>query len=303
MHSRTAAVEPKHWVAFAALGVIWGTTWVAADSLAEQIPPLLGAAARFLLSAVLLIPVILWKRLTIPRGRPLGFVLLLSFTMVVLPLLLLLWARPQLPSATVAVLYAGMPLMVVLLTNGLEGSEVPRRAMPATIGGMAAIALALGASFSIAQAGAAAVVFVAVAFTGGSSLVARREFRSVDPLLVTAVLLGAAALLLWGASVALERGQPAHWNRNAIGSLIFLAAVGGAPAYAIYFWLLQRLEAYQTATVQWIEPLVAMIESAVLLRMGLSLNMIAGVLVTFVSLLVVMRARGEDDDTVSLLGN
>jgi drug/metabolite transporter (DMT)-like permease len=79
--------------------------------------------------------------------------------------------------------------------------------------------------------------------------------------------------------------------------------VGGAPAYAIYFWLLQRLEAYQTATVQWIEPLVAMIESAVLLRMGLSLNMIAGVLVTFVSLLVVMRARGEDDDTVSLLGN
>jgi hypothetical protein len=33
------------------------------------------------------------------------------------------------------------------------------------------------------------------------------------------------------------------------------------------------------------------------------LSMIAGVLVTFVSLLVVMRARGEDDDTVSLLGN
>jgi drug/metabolite transporter (DMT)-like permease len=264
---------------------------------------LLGAAARFLLSAVLLIPVILWKRLTIPRGRPLGFVLLLSFTMVVLPLLLLLWARPQLPSATVAVLYAGMPLMVVLLTNGFEGSEVPGRAMPATIVGMAAIALALGASFSAAQAGAAAVVFVAVAFTGGSSLVARREFRSVDPLLVTAVLLGAAALLLWAASLLLERGQPAHWNRNAIGSLIFLAAVGGAPAYAVYFWLLQRLEAYQTATVQWIEPLVAMIEGAVLLRMGLSLSMIAGVLVTFVSLLVVMRARGEDDDTVSLLGN
>jgi drug/metabolite transporter (DMT)-like permease len=303
MRSRTAAVEPKHWVAFAVLGVIWGTTWVAADSLAEQIPPLLGAAARFLLSAVLLIPVILWKRLTIPRGRALGFVLLLSFTMVVLPSLLLLWARPQLPSATVAVLYAGMPLMVVLLTNGLEGSEVPGRAMPATIVGMGAIALALGASFSAAQAGAAAVVFVAVALTGGSSLVARREFRSLDPLLVTAVLLGAAALLLWGASVGLERGQPAHWNRNAIGSLIFLAGVGGAPAYAVYFWLLQRTEAYQTATVQWIEPLVAMIEGAVLLRMGLSLTMIAGVLVTFVSLLVVMRARGEDDDTVSLLGN
>ena len=85
--------------------------------------------------------------------------------------------------------------------------------------------------------------------------------------------------------------------------VIFLAAVAGAPAYATYFWLLQRLEAYQVATVQWIEPLVAIAESALFLRMGLSFSMIAGSLVTLVCLLLVMRARAEDDNTVSLLGN
>jgi putative membrane protein PagO len=303
MDSRTVTAGRKYWVALAVLGVVWGTTWVAADSLAEQIPPLLGAATRFLLSALLLTPVILWKQLKVPRGRALGFSLFLSVTMIALPSVLLLWARPQLPSATVAVLFAAMPLLVVLLTPSLEGAEVPPRAMQATIVGLGAIALALGASFSVSQAEGAAIVLVAVAFTGVSSLVARREFRNLHPLMVTAVVLGAASLLLWVASMALERGQPAQWNRNAIGAVIFLAVVGGAPAYAAYFWLLQRSEAYQAATVQWVEPLVAMIESALFLRMGLSYSMIAGLLVTLVSWLVVMRARAEDDDTASLLGD
>ena len=303
MDSRTATAGRKYWVALAVLGVVWGTTWVAADSLAEQIPPLLGAAARVLLSALLLLPVILWKRLKAPRGRALGFALLLSVTMITLPSVLLLWARPQLPSATVEVLFAAMPLLVVLLTPGMEGSEAPPRAMRAAIVGLGGIALALGASFSASQAGGAAIVLVAVAFTGGSSLIARREFRDENPLMMTAVVLGSASPLLWVASMVLERGQAAQWNRNAIGALTFLAIVGGAPAYAAYFWLLQRLQAYQAATVQWIEPLVAMIESALFLRIGLSLSMIAGLLVTLVSWLVVMRARAEDDDTASLLGD
>ena len=53
-----------------------------------------------------------------------------------------------------------------------------------------------------------------------------------------------------------------------------------------YFWLLQRIEAYQVATVQWIEPLVAIIETAFFLRVGLSFSMIAGSLVTLVCLSV-----------------
>jgi drug/metabolite transporter (DMT)-like permease len=302
MDSR-AAVGPKHWLAFVALGIVWGTTWVAADTLAEYVPPLRGAAARFLLAALLSIPVILWKRLKLPRGRTLGFVLILSATLIVLPSVLLLWAQSRVLSETVAVSFAAMPLLVVFLTPGLAGRSVPRTAMQASIVGLGAIALALGASFSVAQAGGAAVVLLAVASIGASSILARRELSGVHPVVVTALLLGVAALLLFLASLALEHGQPVQWNRGAIGSVAFLAVVAGAPAYATYFWLLQRLEAYQVGTVQWIEPLVAILESALILRVGLSFSMIAGSLAALVCLLLVVRARAEDDNTVSLLGN
>jgi drug/metabolite transporter (DMT)-like permease len=297
------STRSKNAVAFAALGIIWGTTWVAAQTLGEYVPPLRGAAVRFLLAALLWLPVIFGKRLKWPRGRALGIVLLLPISLIALPSLLLLWAQSRVPSATVAVSFSALPLLVIFLTPALAGREVPRLAMQASIVGLGAMALALGATFSVAQAGGAAVVLLAVASIGASSIIARRELGSVHPIVVTALVLGAAGLLLFLASLALEYGQPMQWNRSAVGAVLFLAAVAGAPAYATYFWLLQRLEAYQVGTVQWIEPLVAILESALILRLGLSFNMIAGSLVALLCLFLVMRARAEDDDTVSLLGN
>jgi hypothetical protein len=51
------------------------------------------------------------------------------------------------------------------------------------------------------------------------------------------------------------------------------------------------------------QPLVATLESAFFLRQGLSFSMIAGSIVALVTLVMVMRARAEDDNTVSLRGN
>jgi probable blue pigment (indigoidine) exporter len=292
-------VTSKHWLALIALGVIWGTSWVAADTLTEYVPPLHGAAARFLLAALLCIPLILGKRLKVPHGRALGFVLLLSVTMIVVPFLLLLWAQQHASSAIVTALYAAMPLLVAVWTP----RGVPRGALLAAVVGLGAMTLVIGVPFSVAYVGGAAVAFLAAAFAGASALLARRELRSVNPVLAAALLSSAAAVLLFLAGEVLERGQPVEWNRRAIVALLFLAVVSGALGYSIYLWLLQQLEAYKVVTVQWIQPLAAMFETAFFLRVGLSFSMVAGSLVTVASLLMVMRATAEDDDTVSLLGN
>ena len=291
--------SPRQWLVFAALGIVWGSAWIAADTLAESVPPLHGAAVRFLLAALLCLPVVVQKRLGLPRGRALGFVLLLSVTMVVLPAVLVLWAQRHVSSVTVTVLFSAMPLLVAML----RPDDVPRGALLATVVGLGGVVLALGPSISVEQAGGAAIMLVAVASAGVSAVLVRRELRAVNPLVVTALLSATAALLLMVTSMAFERGQTVQWTHNAIAPLVFLALVAGAPAYAAYFWLLQHLDAYKVTTVQWVQPMVAIIETAFLLRLGLSFAMIAGSLVTLTSLLLVMHARAEDDKNVSLLGN
>jgi drug/metabolite transporter (DMT)-like permease len=288
----------KQWLAFAALGIVWGSTWIAADTLAESVSPLHAAATRFLLAALVCIPVIVWNRLSLPRGRALGFVLLLSVTMIVLPYLLVLWAEQHVSSVTVTVLFAAIPLFVVLLPI----DKPPHGALLTTVAGLGGLVFALGPSFSLYQAGGAGIALLAVASTATSAVLARQELRAVNPLVTTALLSGAAAMLLFVASEVYERGQQSQWNLHAIGSILFLALFAGAPAYVTYFWLLQQLEAYKVTTVQWIEPLVAIIETAFVLRVSLSFAMIAGSLVTLTSLLLVMRARPDDDKNVSLLG-
>jgi drug/metabolite transporter (DMT)-like permease len=289
----------KQWLAFTALGIIWGSTWIAVETLTEYVPPLRVETVRFLLAALLCFPVVVRKRLSLPRGSALGFVLLLSFTMVVLPSVLLLWAQQYVSSVTVTVLLSATPLLVTML----RPDDAPRRVLLLTVLGLGGMVLVMGASFSVHQATGAAIAFLAVASTGVSAVLARQKLRAVNPWVVTALLSGAAAMLFMVASMAFERGQTVQWTHSAIVPLVFLAIVAGAPAYATYFWLLQHLEAYKVTTVQWIEPLVAIIETAFFLRIGLSFAMIAGSLVTFTSLSLVMRARAEDDKNVSLLGN
>ena len=291
-------MNPKRWLAFITLALIWGSTWITANAL--QLPPLRASAIRFLLSALFLLPFIARKRWPWPRGRALRYLLLLSVSMVVVPLLLLLWARPQLPSATVLVSFAAMPLIVALLTNTIEGRTVPYRALQATIVGLAGITLAAGITFSLAQAEAAVVVLVAVVATAASSLVARRELKGLHPCVLTACLLAPAAVLLLAASLIFERGQIDLWDRGAATAILLLSLVAGSVAYSIYFWLLQEVEAYQIAMLQWLQPIVGFAESALYLRVGFSFTMAAGILVTLGSVLMVAGAREEDDKTASL---
>jgi drug/metabolite transporter (DMT)-like permease len=281
-----------------ALGLVWGSSWMATTTLAEYLPPLRVSALRFLLGALLCLPFLFGRRQKLPRGRALAAALILSLTLVALPVALLLWVQPQLPSATVVVLFAAMPL---LLSFG-----APWAAMRASIIALGMLAFSLGFSFYLGQALPAAVVLVAVVSIAESSLALRSELRNESPVAVTALLLGPAGVMLGIASIVLERGaamQWNQWNKEMILSLIFLGAVAGTGGYVTYVWLLQRMEAYQVATLEWIEPLVAVLGSAWSVHIAPSFRVIAGVVVTVFCVLMVLRARPEDDNPVSLLGD
>ncbi len=169
-----------------------------------------------------------------------------------------------------------MPLLVVLLTPVIEGSDVPPRAMQATIVGLGVIVVGFGRYvFAVAGRGRGHSACGGGVYRRFFAHRAARVHRSAS---AHGDCSGAWRRLIVavGASLAIERGQPVQWNRNAAVAVIALAAVGGAPAYAAYFWLLQQLAAYKVTTVQWIEPLVGFIETRCLLRIGLSFAMIAG---------------------------
>jgi drug/metabolite transporter (DMT)-like permease len=282
------------------LCVVWGTSWIAGSTIAGQIPPFYAAAARSLLGVIFLIPVILVRRTQWPRGRALRAILILSITMIVFPVVVLVWAEGHLSSAAPTILFAAAPLLAAGLLPGVEGRHAPSRVMTAMLLGIAAIAAATDGYISLAHAGAAAAVFLAVLSTAASAVYARHELKQTSPLASTALLFAGATLFFALISLGTERGRAAAWNAYTIGSLLFLGVLAGAAGFSLYLWLLQEMEAYQAITVQWCAPLVGIFEAALLSHEPLSGARFLGTAVALGCLIVVMRTRFSGDDVLKL---
>jgi drug/metabolite transporter (DMT)-like permease len=275
--------------AYAALYVIWGSTYLAIRYGIATLPPFGMAGVRFVLAGALLYG---WARL---RGAPRPTRRQWSGAAVVGALLLLVgnggvtWAERQVPSGVAALLIASEPLWIVLLGWWRPGAA-ERGPRP---GGWTALGLALGlvgvgvlvvpdaadAFRGAARAGAAPgghapgvdLVGAAVVLLGAFSWAAgslwsataagKSRLPASAPLATGMQMLVGGALLL-GASVA--AGEPAAFRPGAVSAaslaaLAYLAVFGSIVAFSAYVWLLGVEPPARVATYAFVNPVVAVL--------------------------------------------
>jgi len=283
-----------HYLGYVVLCGIWGTTWLAIRVLVRDVPPLRGAAARFAIAAVLLLVPVALRRSSLPRqARERRALAILGVTMMAVPYGLLFWAEQYVTSSMTAVLFSCLPLVVALFTPFMSRHRVPRRAvvsMLVAVGGIAVLfAGSLSSSRSSVLGGLA--VLAAVVFSAWSAVFAKSETARIDSVLSTCVQLVFGAVLLFGASAAVERGSPSNWTRHALLAVLFLAVAGSAVAFGLYYWLLKHMQAYQASTISLIVPIVAMLEGGLALGEPISLTMIIAASVVLLAVGSVLRAE------------
>jgi len=105
----------KRILAYAAIYLLWGASFLAIRVVVQVVPPFLAAGVRFLIAGVLLIAFSTVRGLAQPRGvqwRNLG---VLAVTLFVGDYALLFWCEQKLPSGIAAVTAATIPAQVFLL--------------------------------------------------------------------------------------------------------------------------------------------------------------------------------------------
>lgn len=300
----TGFASPRHYFAYGALCLLWGSTWIAVRVLVGEVPPFRAAAIRFVLAAAVLGVASAAMKLRFPRSaREWRNQVILGITMMTVPYGAVFWAEQHINASLTALLFASFPLVVAIWSPILTGQTVPRRALFSIVvgfGGMAALFFQ-GVPYSLVGRLSAIAVLVGVVSAAWATVFAKREASATNPLVSTGIQMAVAAVLTTAVSLTFERGQESHWTAASLSMLLLLAVFGSAVAFSLYYWLLRDIAAYQLGTIDLVVPLVAATEGALLLREHIPPLMIAAMVVVLGAVLVVIRSESPEQ-VISLSG-
>jgi drug/metabolite transporter (DMT)-like permease len=273
--------------AFAAVYVIWGSTYLAIRFAIETMPPFLMAGTRFVVAGGLLY---VWA---VVRGaaRPHGAHWL---TAVVIGTLLLMggngavtWSEQRIPSGVAALLIAITPCWMVLLDWLRPGGVRPTaQVVVGLMLGLGGIALLVGpesllGGSRVDPVGALVLVVGSMCWATGS-IYSRHASVPASPSLAVGMqmLCGGAVLLVVGALA----GDFSRLDVSAVSlrsglAFVYLILFGAIVGYSAYIWLLRSTTPARVSTYAYVNPVVAVLLGSALGGESIALRMLVAALV------------------------
>ncbi len=258
--------QAKLLAAFAAIYIIWGSTYLAIRFAVESLPPFMIGAVRFLIAGVILY---IWGRVQSgikPTRQQWIEGLLLGTFLLGVGNGCVVWAQQTTPSGITALIVAVVPLLVVLIEWLRPGGRYPGLgALAGVIIGLIGMALLIGPSALLGTAevapAAALVLLMGSVSWSAATVFGRRAAVPPAPLLASAIQLLGGGLSLSLASVVageLSRVEPEQIPLRSILAVAYLVIFGSIVAYSAYSWLLRVASPTKIATYAYVNPIVAM---------------------------------------------
>jgi drug/metabolite transporter (DMT)-like permease len=291
------------WTLYAALVLIWSSTWVVIAVGLEDVAPFFGAGLRFSLAGAGVLGAAVAMR------RPLRTDAALAALIALLPFAttygLIYWAEQYVPSGLTAVLFAFLPLYVALLSVAFLPQE---RLTPRLLGGvvvaLAGLVLAFGESLHLgsgAKAALAAAAVVASPFMSavGNVAIKRRGARA-DPLVLNGWAMLGGGLVLLAISAPTEDWGATVWSAASIGSIAYLAALGTGFTFVTLTVLLRELPAMTVSFISLIIPFGALALGALVRGERITAAAVGGAALVAAGIAVAQLPirRGRAPDTI-----
>ncbi len=238
------------------LATLWGGSYSFIKVGVETIPPVTLIAARTLLAGAILLVLIRWRGLRLPRDPATWRLFLVQACLnSVVPFTLIAWAERSVEAGLATILSSTSPIFVVVL--GLlagTGERVSLLKLAGIASGLAGTLLIVGTE---AMAGfgadlAAQLALVAASLCYGGAALFGRHFKGLDPIMPAAGSLVCGAALLIPLSLAVDRPWTLAPSSASIQALLALSVVSTALAFVIYFWLIARLGSVATTSVAYL---------------------------------------------------
>jgi drug/metabolite transporter (DMT)-like permease len=271
-------------LAYAAMCLIWGSTWMVIKIGLRGAPPLTSIAVRMVIATSVVFAIVRLRRIPIPRDtRFVRLGLFLGLFHIVLPYSLVYYGEQRIPSGQAAVIYATLPLMVAVLARALLGDPLTARKLFGIATGIAGVAVIFSDSLRAASESAAPSQAAGVSCVLGSvftsavgSVATKRWSGGYHPLASLLIPFATGAVVSACGALAFEDANPLRFDAPTWGSILYLAVAGSVCAFGLFFYVVQHLDITVVSYQTFIIPIIAVLIGFVILDETISPRVGAG---------------------------
>ena len=267
-------------LAFFAIYVIWGSTYLFNKIAVTELPPFFLASIRFISAGVLIMIIskILKYKIAITKKQFLN-TLIAGFLFLVYGNGVFVWALRYVDSGFAALLAATQPLFVLFLMRLIDRKPMQKKSIIGVLLGLLGMYLLVSQKNIATSEGSVLGIFMiftcVLSWSYGSVFVSKADLPKNFFVSTGYQMLTAGTLLFFGSLLFKETWiSPLNWSEDVQLSMAFLIFFGGIVAFTSFNYLLKNVSTEKVATSAYINPIVAMLLGWYVLDERLSLQSI-----------------------------
>jgi drug/metabolite transporter (DMT)-like permease len=301
-HSRVYSIQLA--LAFAAIYLVWGSTYLAIRYAVQTIPPLVTAGIRHSIAGGILLA---WAW---ARGfRPTRAHWIAGSIVGALFFLVghgsLHWAEQYVGSGLAALLIATEPMFILVLAWSMGQQRISRWSALGLGLGVLGVAVLTGAELTVKGSSLLALLAVLLgsfAWSAGAVISPKVKLPS-DALGRTALPMICGAAMLLAAAALTGEFHATHWSNissKSILGLAYLIVFGSIVAFTAYTWLLQRCPPALVATHTYANPVVAVFLGWLLASEPLTMRVVLASVAILGAIVLIRKGERSADSKAPL---
>ena len=282
-------------LAFTAIYLVWGSTYLAIRYAVETIPPLVTAAVRHSVAGGFLLALAMARGFRPKREHWIAGLVVGAFFFLI-GHGTLHWAEQYVGSGLAALLIATEPMFILVLAWSMGQQKISRISALGLALGVVGVAVLTGAELNAKSSsllGLLAVLTGSISWAAGV-VISPKVKLPTDALARTAVPLVCGAVMLLAAAGLTGEFRAVHLSSISLRSVLglaYLIVFGSIVAFTAYTWLLQRCPPTLVATHTYANPVVAVLLGWLLASEPLTMRLVFAS--TAILGAIVLIRRGE----------
>jgi drug/metabolite transporter (DMT)-like permease len=256
----TTSLDVRVALAFAAIYLLWGATFLAIRVAVLEVPPLFSSGVRFLVAGALLYVFMRLRGQPSPTPVEWRSIAVIALCMFVATYAALFWAEQYVASGITSVIEATLPITTVALEVFVFRQQPFRWRVAAAValGFFAVAALLIGGDpLTLPLLPCLAILAGGTAWSLGAVLTRSMPRPGSLPLAAGAQMMVGGTVLLALSQASGELQSLPHISLRTGLALSYLIVAGSLLGFTAYVWLLARMPATRVASHAYVNPLVA----------------------------------------------